>query len=88
MGWVICRPHTPYTQELLNNIENKLDTPYENLKNNPSKNSGGYYRNRPFDKVECVNMYPLRWLEIMGEHFHSLMYKYKNIWYSVYLILK
>ena len=79
MCWVICRPKTPYTQELLNNIEKKLDKHYKNLKTNPSKNHSGYYSNKPFSKVEDVTkMYPLRWLELMGEHFHSLMYKYKD----------
>ena len=36
MSWVICRPKTPYTQELINKINkinNKLDIHYNNLKN-------------------------------------------------------
>ena len=79
MCWVICRPNTLYTKNLLNNIETRLDKHYENLKKNPSTKPGGYYANKPFSKVEDVNtMYPLRWLEIMGEHFHLLMYTYKD----------
>ena len=79
MGWVICRPYTKYTQELLDIIHQVLDKHYHNLLKNPSTHSGGYYSNNPFGKVRDINNnYPLRWLEIMGEHFHLLMYKYKN----------
>ena len=78
MCWVICRPKTPYTQELINKINKKLDIHYKNIKKFPSINPSGYYADKPFEKVKNKNAYPLRWLELMGEHFHLLMYKYKN----------
>jgi hypothetical protein len=80
MGWVICRPNTKYTKELLNLIHKKLDENYYYLKKNSSKNQNQiFYREQPFSKVnDKKDSYPLRWLEIMGEHFHLLMYKYKK----------
>jgi hypothetical protein len=78
MGWVICRPSTMYTKELIDKINKKLDIHYKNLKKFPSTNASGYYADTPFEKVKNKNAYPLRWLELMGEHFHLLMYKYKN----------
>ena len=78
MGWVICKPDTPYTNELISGIHKILDNKYEQLKKYPAKNSGGYYADRPFDFINTPpkNSYPLRWLEIMGEIFHPLMLKY------------
>ncbi len=79
MGWVICRPRTPYTGELLDKINKTLNKHENNLTKNPSIKSGGYYSDKPFDKVyDPTNMYPMRWLELMGEHYHLLMYKYKD----------
>jgi hypothetical protein len=78
MGWVICRPHTPYTRRLLEYIESKLDFHLPKLRMYPSVCSSGYYANRPFDKVPSDQAYPLRWLELMGEKFHLLMWEYKD----------
>lgn len=78
MCWVICRPRTLYTKELLNRIHTKLDYHITKLSKYPSKKQEGYYANKPFSKVELHNVYPLRWLEIMGEIFHPLMYKYRS----------
>ena len=79
MGYVICRQKTKYTKELLEKIHSKLDFHYENLKKNPSEKPEGYYADTPFEKVSNVGCsYPLRWLELMGEHYHLLMYKYKE----------
>jgi hypothetical protein len=79
MGWVICRAQTNYTKELLTEIEKTLNKHYFNLVKNPSKTNGGYYSDKPFNKVnDPENNYPMRWLEIMGEKFHLLMYKYRD----------
>ena len=52
---------------------------YYNLVKNPSSQSRGYYSDKPFNKVnDTENNYPIRWLEIMGEKFHLLMYKYRD----------
>tara|TARA_Y100000992_G_scaffold31131_1_gene17435 strand:+ start:630 stop:1385 length:756 start_codon:yes stop_codon:yes gene_type:complete len=79
MGWCICRPNTPYTSELIQKIHSKFDYHLINLKKNPSSKQEGYYANKPFDKINDIeNNYPIRWLEILGELYHPLMYKYKE----------
>jgi hypothetical protein len=72
MGWVICKPNTKYTSNLLNKIEDVLDKKYPELETYPGYNSAGYYHENPFQMAE-ENNYPLRWLEIMGEISHPLM---------------
>jgi hypothetical protein len=74
MGWVICKPNTKYTETLLNKIENILDQKYLELVAHPGYNSAGYYHENSFQMAE-ENNYPLRWLEILGEIFHTLMFE-------------
>lgn len=79
MCWIICKKNTEYTRNLLNSINNVLDSNYQNLINNPGSKSSGYRTLSEQNK----NKYPLRWLEIMGEIFHPLMLKYnKHIKYG------
>ena len=78
MCWIISRPKTKYTKSLMSRIDKKLDYHLENLKINPSQKNSGYYADRPFQKLKKKDDYPIRWLELMGEHFHLLMYKYKD----------
>jgi mannosyltransferase OCH1-like enzyme len=75
MGWIICKPNTPFLQELNNSINEILTLNYDMLQKYPAKNPGGYYSDKPFDLVPN-NSYPLRWLEILGEIYHPLMLKY------------
>lgn len=75
MCWIICKPNTPYTTELLNQINNRLDEVYSDLIKFPGINGGGYYSQTPFELVP-KDSYPLRWLELLGEIFHPLMLKY------------
>jgi hypothetical protein len=83
MGWVICKPNTKYTSNLLNKIEDVLDKKYDELVAHPGYNSAGYYNENPFQIAE-ENNYPLRWLEIMGEISHPLMLKFtENIKYGL-----
>jgi hypothetical protein len=83
MCWVICKKNTKYTTELLNKIENTLDAKYSELIKFPGYKSSGYYSNKPSSLTE-ENNYPLRWLELMGEIFHTLMLKYnKHIKYGL-----
>jgi hypothetical protein len=77
MGWVICRPRTEYTRELLQNLNSKLDECKDKLILYPAQNPGGYYANNPFDNAN-IDSYPLRWLEMMGEFSHLLMLKYQS----------
>ena len=78
MCWIISRSKTQYTKELLEKIDNKLDYHLKSLKKHPSVKPAGYYADRPMEKLRDGDKYPLRWLELMGEHFHLLMYKYKD----------
>lgn len=79
MSWCICRPNTLYTSELIDKIHSKLDHHLINLKKNPSTIQSGYYHKNPFKKIDNIeNNYPIRWLEILGEIYHPLMYKYKE----------
>ena len=69
MGWIICKHNTPYTQELLNSINTILDKHLSDLILYPAL--------KPRYPDEDANIkYPLRWLEIMGEIFHPIMFKY------------
>jgi hypothetical protein len=77
MGWVICRKNTPYTRELINHIHSVLDKNMEKLKRFPSPEPRCCYRDKPFNFAP-PDSYPLRWLELMGEKFHPLMYKFKT----------
>ena len=78
MCLVICRPYTEYLFELNNYITKKLDKHSNLLEKFPAKSQQVYYRNTPFELIKDSNVYPLRWLELMGEKFHLLMYKFKN----------
>ena len=75
MGWVICKPNTKYTSNLLNKIEYVLDKKYTELVSYPGYNSAGYYHKNPFQMAEEY-IYPLRWLEVMGEISHPLMLEF------------
>jgi hypothetical protein len=77
MGWVICKPHTEYTRELLRSMNSKLDEYTDKLIMYPAQNPGGYYAQTPFDNAP-PNSYPLRWLEMMGEISHFLMLTYQS----------
>ena len=77
MGWVICKPNTNFTGNLLQKIEDILDQKYPELVAYPGYNSEGYYHENPFQMAE-ENNYPLRWLEILGEIYHPLMLEYTS----------
>jgi len=77
MGWVICKPNTIFTRTLLHKIEDILDQKYSELVAHPGYNSAGYYHENPFQMAE-ENIYPLRWLEILGEIYHPLMLEFMD----------
>ena len=77
MGWIICKPYTPFTHDLMQQIHDKLDSVYDQLRIYPGLKSSGYYADKPFDPVP-EESYPLRWLELLGEIFHPLMLKYTD----------
>lgn len=69
MGWIICRGTTPYTQELLDSINNILDHHLSVLQQYPALKPR-------YPEGDGDIKYPLRWIEIMGEISHPLMFKY------------
>lgn len=77
MCWIICKPNTPYLIELNNSINSILDKHIDALKQCPGENPGGYYSENPFSMAD-PNIYPIRWLELLGEIFHPLMLKYTD----------
>lgn len=78
MSWIISKSNTDYTKKLLDKIEKRLYFHLDKLKQNPSEKNAGYYADRPFQKLTDKDKYPIRWLELMGEHFHLLMYRYRD----------
>ena len=74
---VICRPKTPYTNELLFHINKTLDTHLKDLIKYPASSGRCCYSDTPFSKAPS-DSYPLRYLQIMGEAFHPLMLKYQK----------
>lgn len=77
MCWIICKPKTPFTTELLSTIHKILDKHLPELKKHPGPVPRGCYSDTPFSPAP-KDSYPLRWLEILGEIFHPLMLKYNN----------
>ena len=63
-------------EESLKILEKSLKD-LDNLKKYPAILPGGYYADKPFDLAPNKS-YPLRWLEVAGEHFHPLMLKYSQ----------
>lgn len=73
MGWIISRPQTEYLSRLLNAIHNILDNKLNDIINNPAI--------QPRQEHQIITdksnyLYPLRWLEIMGEIMHPLQLEY------------
>lgn len=75
MSWVISRPKTKYLDDLLNEINVRLDSNLDNLLTNPAFQS----RQSEQTNMESQNyLYPFRWLELMGEIFHKLLLSYTD----------
>jgi hypothetical protein len=75
MGWIICKPNTPYLKRLMYNMNKVLDKHYENLKKNPATKDNNYYR-QFIHHSPPKNEYPLKWTELLGELAHPLMLYY------------
>lgn len=74
MSWIICRRNTEYTRTLMKMLNDTLDKHLEQLIKHPAKIPRGYNPN-DLANIDPEYPYPLRWLELMGEHFHPLMLK-------------
>ncbi|MGV4462933.1 capsular polysaccharide synthesis protein [Ornithobacterium rhinotracheale] len=62
----ICKPRTPFTQDWIDELHNKLDFYYTNLKENPGNERG-------------TNLgYPIPWTNILGDITHPLCLKYEG----------
>jgi hypothetical protein len=72
----IFKPYTPFTQEWIDRLHKKLDNKYEELKKYPAKYPREYIGSVKYEKEP--SKYPLRWTEILGEHFHDVQYKYTS----------
>jgi len=70
-GAYIFKPQTPLTLEWYSEMLCILDTKLENLKLHPAK--------YPRDCSEDPNSnYPIGWVELLGNVFHKICYKYKD----------
>ena len=75
MGWIITRPKTEYLERLYNKIHEVLSSKLELLQKNPA------ICPRQTEQTDINNpeyLYPLRWLEIMGEIFHKLLLEFTD----------
>ena len=66
----ICKPKTPLTTEWYNDMIALLDWKLPELKLNPAKH--------PQDHKNPHSKYPIGWIEMLGEIFHRVSYKYKE----------
>jgi hypothetical protein len=66
----ICKPKTPLTTEWYNEMIALLDKKLPELKLNPAKH--------PRDHKSEHSKYPIGWIEMLGEIFHKVSYKYKE----------
>lgn len=66
-GAYIFRPHTPFTEEWFQELNNRLDFYYPSLLEHPATD--------PWGKD---NGYPIPWANILGNIFHPLCLKYHN----------
>ena len=67
----IIKPKTPLTIEWYNEMIFILDSKLEKLKQHPAKH--------PLDCAEHTNSnYPIGWVELLGNVFHRVCYKYKH----------
>lgn len=69
-GAYICKSNTSFVIEWYNEMISLMDKKYDELKKNPAK--------FPQDRKELNNGYPLGWIEMLGEIFHKILYKYKD----------
>ena len=74
---VICRPATPFSEALLDAVEDTLDRHADELRRCPGRNPGGCYSRDPF-AMATRGEYPLRWLQLLGEVAHPLMLRYAD----------
>lgn len=61
---MICKAKTPFTTEWMQHVNAKLDSKFNDLKQNRGNVMGDN------------EGYPLRWTELLGDIFHPLAYKY------------
>jgi hypothetical protein len=69
-GAYIFRPKTPLTEEWYTEMIAILDSKLETLKQHPASH--------PRDKKEDNTGYPIGWIEMLGEIFHKVIYKYHD----------
>lgn len=75
-GGYIFKNYTKLTKEWIDELNRKCSFHYENLKKNPSSGPQDVLNSTLYTKES--SKYPLAWAELLGAHFHDIIYKYKN----------
>jgi hypothetical protein len=81
ISYFIYKPRTPLTQEWYNNLNNRMDYYYEDLKKHPSKYPRESKNGSPIPSWEGGKQntkYPLLWSDILGNINFPLQIKYIN----------
>ncbi len=72
----IFKKNTKLTQEWINELHKKLDKKYDLLLMNPPLGPRDHINSKEYS--DTPSTYPFQWTELLGEHFHDIIYKYKD----------
>lgn len=71
----ICKPHTPFTDEWLQQVHAKMDVLLPKIKEHPAKHQRDAFHHWING---AYSTFPVRWAELMGWIFHPLCLKYSG----------
>jgi hypothetical protein len=75
-GSYIFKKNTKLTQEWINILHKKLDKKYDLLVKNPALEPNDYLNSTEYSS--SPSKYPFQWAELLGQHFHDVIYKFKD----------
>jgi hypothetical protein len=75
-GSYVFKKNTKLTQEWIDILHKKLDKKYDLLLKNPPLGSSDYLNCT--DYSSSPSKYPIQWTELLGQHFHDVIYKYRD----------
>lgn len=75
-GAYIFKPQTIITRQWINALHQKLDRKLEALRNHPAHGPRDCTGSTEY--TESPSKYPLRWAELLGEHFHDIIYPHRD----------